>query len=386
MAVPRIFVSSTCHDLHEIRFQLRQFIDDIGYDPVMSEFGDIFYNLNSHVQDACKEEVSKCNLFILIVGNNYGSIYHSHKDRDDLPDSVTLQEFRKALEVGIPKYIFINKFVQHDFENYRRALSKHTSKQFASNKIEDEDAESVRKSIKSKYDEIYPFPNESYKYVFYFLDILYNIDINNAIYSFESFDEVKETLRKQWAGFFHDALTKNKTVSLEKVEAIEQKLNKIEQQLRLLVDSKTTSSGSQNISIDVTKLVNELNVEDLDNIQSQIKLSLDDILTNGLHPRLKINKRFSPSIAKEWLDGLGGIVANYKWSQTVSINEIVNHVDFVYWKNRQEVPYRSLFDLYSIYSKFSPEDQDALAITVSTRFNEYYEEKKAPEKDEDIPF
>ena len=45
MAVPRVFISSTCYDLQEIRFQLRRFIQDIGYEPVMSEFGDIFYDL-----------------------------------------------------------------------------------------------------------------------------------------------------------------------------------------------------------------------------------------------------------------------------------------------------------------------------------------------------
>ena len=50
MAAPRIFISSTCYDLQEIRFQLRRFIQDIGYEPVMSEFGDIFYDLGDHVQ------------------------------------------------------------------------------------------------------------------------------------------------------------------------------------------------------------------------------------------------------------------------------------------------------------------------------------------------
>ena len=49
MAIPRVFMSSTCYDLQEIRFQLRHFIEEIGYDPVMSEFGDIFYDLGQHV-------------------------------------------------------------------------------------------------------------------------------------------------------------------------------------------------------------------------------------------------------------------------------------------------------------------------------------------------
>src|SRR3954447_9989536 len=108
MATPRLFVSSTCYDLQEVRLQLRQFIADMGYEPVMSEFGDIFYEFNQHVHDACRNEVARSNMFVLIIGNNYGSIYHRQKDQKVVPDSVTLQEFRESLETGIPKFIFIN--------------------------------------------------------------------------------------------------------------------------------------------------------------------------------------------------------------------------------------------------------------------------------------
>ena len=72
MAAPRVFVSSTCYDLHEVRYQLRTFIEDFGFIPVMSEYGDIFYDYKKHVQDACKDEIEKSQLFILIIGNNYG--------------------------------------------------------------------------------------------------------------------------------------------------------------------------------------------------------------------------------------------------------------------------------------------------------------------------
>ena len=77
MAVPRVFISSTCYDLQEIRHNLRNFIGSFGYEPVMSEFGDIFYEYDQHVQDACLKEIEKCNMFLLVIGNNYGSMYHS---------------------------------------------------------------------------------------------------------------------------------------------------------------------------------------------------------------------------------------------------------------------------------------------------------------------
>ena len=62
MATPRIFISSTCYDLQEIRFQLRKFVEDFGLEPVMSEFGDIFYNFDKHVQESCKDEIEKCDV------------------------------------------------------------------------------------------------------------------------------------------------------------------------------------------------------------------------------------------------------------------------------------------------------------------------------------
>jgi hypothetical protein len=150
MATPRVFISSTCYDLNEVRFQLRRFITEIGYEPVLSEFGDIFYDLSSHVQDACRDEVARCNLFILVVGNNYGSLYHRGQVTDAIPDSVTLQEFRKALEVGVPKFIFVNRFVHHDHGNYRRALERSLTAHFSSHKVDDAEIESTRQEIKQR--------------------------------------------------------------------------------------------------------------------------------------------------------------------------------------------------------------------------------------------
>ncbi|MEO5912339.1 MAG: DUF4062 domain-containing protein [Pelobium sp.] len=103
MATPRIFVSSTCYDLQEVRFQLRNFINEYGYESVLSEFDDIFYSYDKHVQDSCLEEIPKCQLFILVVGNNYGSFYHKESQLNKTPDSVTLKEFRRALDHNISK-------------------------------------------------------------------------------------------------------------------------------------------------------------------------------------------------------------------------------------------------------------------------------------------
>ena len=78
MAAPRVFVSSTCYDLRYIRENLRFFIPTLGYEPVLSEQGGVFYDPALHVQDACLAVVPTCQLFIRIVGGRFGSQYKSH--------------------------------------------------------------------------------------------------------------------------------------------------------------------------------------------------------------------------------------------------------------------------------------------------------------------
>ncbi len=400
MATPRIFISSTCYDLQEIRFQLRRFIDEIGYEAVMSEFGDIFYDLGQHVQDACKEEISRCNVFVLVIGNNYGSIYHKHSEGFSIPDSVTLQEFRKALEVGVPKYIFINRFVQHDFENYRRALSKNIAKYFSENDVADEDVQKTKNHLKKKFDTGYPFPQDAYRYIFYFLDEIYNLDINNAVYPFESFDNIKESLRKQWAGFFYEALTTRQTVAIDKIELLEKKLGKIEYQLKLLSDGIISRNENNTISIDIASFSKELDIENLSEIQDKIDSILFEMLygieENAFEPYsyklLSFREKITPEKAAEWLKHIGNIVKEYKWSKNISAEVIFSDLPYEFKAGSYNLSHKLLLELYGISSRLSAKDQVALSKTVAAKINDCFEES-IPEQEpfpeapgDEIPF
>lgn len=389
MAVPRVFISSTCYDLQEIRFQLRKFIEDFGYEPVMSEFGDIFYEPTQHVQDACKDEIEKSNIFVLIIGNNYGSLYHKQNLNEKIPESITLQEFKKSLELGIIKYIFINKYVQYDFENYRRSLSKALTKHFTENEIEDQKIEITKKQLKLKFDDSYPFPQEAYRYIFYFLDILYNLDVNNALYSFESFDEIKDNLKKQWAGFVYDSLTKDKNVAIEHIENISKRLDRIEHQLKLLSEGSKSTSDQNTITIDIGKLASEYNIENLTEIQEKINSLLDEILYSGVNPRIKFHVWFDEIMCNEWLKSIPEIIHTYKWSKYVPITEIFTDFSYSYWENRSGVPHRNLLEFNSIVHNLSEEDKLLLSNTIKIKLNKLHDPKAEntnPFSDEDIPF
>jgi hypothetical protein len=397
MATPRIFVSSTCYDLQEIRFQLRYFINEFGYDAVMSDFDDIFYSYETHVQDSCLEEISKCQLFILVVGNNYGSFYHQDKQETKIPDSVTLKEFRKALEVKIYKHIFINKYVDYDYKNYKRALEKETLIYFQKNDVKNEDIEEAKNTIKIKFDSNYHFPYDSYKYVFYFIDIIYDLKENNAINTFESFADVKDNLKKQWAGFMYESLTRKDKVANALIQPLETKLDKIDKNITKLFESKTVDNNK--LSFDLNSLIRETNIENLEEIKDKIQELLLDIrcyehwYDEGIsnEKRVYFNKKFTAKTVKDWLDSLKILIQSFKWSKQIHSEKVFENFNLSkYNKWNNEISYKSLFELYTIYNGLNKDDKNGFYNTVALEFNKNFDEQKPPtskrEEPDDLPF
>lgn len=391
MATPRIFVSSTCYDLQEIRFQLRHFIQEFGYDPVMSEFDDIFYNYELHVQDSCLEEISKCQLFILVIGNNYGSIYHKDREGVSLPDSVTLQEFRKAIETDIFKHIFTNKFVDYDYKNYKRALEKVFLKEFKDKDVPSDKIEKKKLAIKKTFDETYPFPYESYKYVFYFLDIISELRDGNAISTFESFGDIKESLKKQWAGFMYESISKKDKKLEATIKPIEERLNSLDSSIKKLLEVKTSNNEKQ-ISFDISKITQEKSIEALQQTQNNIDNLLNSIFCYpdknllgdivGWKKKVWFSKYFDQKLTKEWLESLKKLVNDYKWSKRLSVNDIFFGFHCSTFLTRfEEVEYSKIFELNSIYEALEDKDKITFVNTAMQRFKNAYEAPK-----DDLPF
>ena len=80
MANPKVFISSTCFDLKEVRESLSRFVNGFGFDAVLSEHGDVFYHPDLHTHEACVHEVSNCQLFILLIGGRFGGSYVKNKE------------------------------------------------------------------------------------------------------------------------------------------------------------------------------------------------------------------------------------------------------------------------------------------------------------------
>ena len=95
-----IFISSTCYDLSQVRQDLRDFISNLGYNPMMSEQNDFPIDPQLDNWENCINAVKKyADIFVLIIGNRYGAVGETGK-------SITNTEYLTAVQKSIPIYTF----------------------------------------------------------------------------------------------------------------------------------------------------------------------------------------------------------------------------------------------------------------------------------------
>ena len=212
MAVPKVFVSSTCFDLSEIREQLAKFIRSFGFDPVMSEYGDVFYHPELHTHKACIQEVSNCHMLILIIGGRFGGAYVGDKDK-----SITNAEYEAARAANIPVFTYIRSSVLANHHLYRENIDQ----TFVS--------EIRYQAITKQSDAIN---------IFKFIDHVRQSPVNNAFEGFSAFGDIESHLRKQWAGMFFDFLRNRESrINFESTNALLSGLEASSGKLEALVKS-----------------------------------------------------------------------------------------------------------------------------------------------------
>ncbi|HHH2041938.1 TPA: DUF4062 domain-containing protein, partial [Yersinia enterocolitica] len=182
MAKPRIFVSSTYYDFKHIRSSLELFIRNMGYDPILSENGNIAYVSDMPLDESCYKEANLADMLILIIGGRYGSeVSNARKigggdDKDFYShyESVTKKEFETAFSANIPIYILIQSDVYSEYKTYVNNEENNT--------ICYAHVESIN--------------------VFKFIKDVLTKAKNNPTLSFERFSQIESWLKEQWAGLF----------------------------------------------------------------------------------------------------------------------------------------------------------------------------------------
>lgn len=178
MPVPRIFISSTCYDLKYIRENLKFFIRNLGYEPILSEEGNVFYDPSLHVQDAYIAEVPSCQLLVLIIGGRYGGRY---KDTDK---SITNTEYLEAVKSKIPIFALVEQGVYEQFHVYNHNRN---------NRLIDPEKIS--------------YPSTDSHKIFEFIGEVQGQAVNNALIPFSDFEDIQDYLKQQWAGMMYRFLT-----------------------------------------------------------------------------------------------------------------------------------------------------------------------------------
>lgn len=181
MASPRVFISSTCFDLAEVRDSLTSFCQGFGFEVVMSDRGDVFYHPDLHTHESCVSEISNCQLFILIIGGRFGGKYTV-----DPSKSITNAEYNAAKETGIPIFTFVKEGVLADHHVYQKNKGKNFSTDIEYPSME-----------KQEYAEN----------IFKFIDTVRSPKVNNGFFRFKFARDLHDSLRKQWAGMFFEFLS-----------------------------------------------------------------------------------------------------------------------------------------------------------------------------------
>lgn len=117
---PRIFISSTYYDLKYIRNNIERFIIQYGFEPVLFESGNVYFQPNKDLDMSCYNEVKQCHMMILLIGGRYGAPASEDNNQDYISNyeknyiSITRKEFREANESKIPIFILLIKMYKQN--------------------------------------------------------------------------------------------------------------------------------------------------------------------------------------------------------------------------------------------------------------------------------
>ena len=208
---PRVFVSSTFYDLKYIREDLSNFIRTHDFEPIMFEDGDIGYTPGKPLDKSCYETMKSSDMVILVIGGLYGSPATS-EEKDEFKEymSVTRNEFRTAVNEGIPVFVFIDTKVFSEYAVYE---------------MNEESIEEQKVAIK--------FSATKDINIFRFIREIKGIG-NIVVIEFSKLVQIKDFLSKQWSDMFR------KYLDILKEQKADKKLENAVDEMKSLINRMDT--------------------------------------------------------------------------------------------------------------------------------------------------
>ena len=94
MKKPVVFISSTCFDFRDLRSSLKYYLEELGYEVLLSEYND-FKSLNKENSfQSCLDAIKKCDYFVLLIGSRVGGFYNANENI-----SITRKEYQEAYKI-----------------------------------------------------------------------------------------------------------------------------------------------------------------------------------------------------------------------------------------------------------------------------------------------
>jgi hypothetical protein len=178
----------------------------MGYEPVLFERGSVFFHPDDALDKSCYDEVTKCQILVLIIGGRYGSQVSEEtteiKDesptqktkssksvkpidnKDDLFlkfNSITSREYQVAVINQVPVYVFVEKDVLSEYNTYKK-----------------------NKGV------VIDWAHVDNTNVFCLIEDIYKQSKGNYIKAFEKYEDIEDWLIDQWAGLLYDYLSNKK--------------------------------------------------------------------------------------------------------------------------------------------------------------------------------
>lgn len=161
MAATRMFISSTCYDLSEVRNIIKLHVEQFGIEAVVSDDHSFGVDPGKHSHQACLDEVERSDYMVLIIGGRRGGTYIGSEK------SITNEEYVSATRKRIP----ILTFVKKDVLTAQRFYKKNPNADL-SDYVDD-------------------------KRVFDFIDIVHSASESNWIWPFENGEDICKVLTSQ---------------------------------------------------------------------------------------------------------------------------------------------------------------------------------------------
>jgi hypothetical protein len=119
----KVFVSSTSHDLEDLRPEIAKSLSDWGFEPIWHESSDFPVKDGLHSHDVCLDEVKECDIYLLIISRRYGGTYAGNKyPKEDI--SITWYETKIAFQGNKRMLKFVRGKVLDEMATYKQNLKE----------------------------------------------------------------------------------------------------------------------------------------------------------------------------------------------------------------------------------------------------------------------